>query len=435
MKLRTILLTAVVVAAGAVAAVVFWPQGGHKPEPIVAGRDSCDRCHMQVGRPGFAAEFRDPKGNLTKYDDIGCMLLGMWELHQEVSDIYAEDHESGELIPFLSAHLVRGKKIETPMGYGIVAFKDEAAADAFAAANSGEKVTLEQVLKDTAWFQERQGGALAATPGGKRPFSEGDVKAGKAVFLRECAACHGDRGDGEGTAAAFIDPQPRDFLQGKFRFRTTPTGTPPATADVLRTIEEGVPGTAMPAFSFLTDEEKRQVAAYVLEKADVLATLEPELLPLPPEPPAATPESLARGQELFKNMACAQCHGTAGKGDGPTAKMLKDEKGRSVRPRDFTTGVFHGGNERKDVYYRIFGGMDGSPMVSFLAAVPEAADQWALVDYVLSLGAPAAPKPFPADPIQAGRLLASKYSCRGCHVLDDGKGGDAGPDLRISGQK
>jgi cytochrome c2 len=31
--------------------------------------------------------------------------------------------------------------------------------------------------------------------------------------------------------------------------------------------------------------------------------------------------------------------------------------------------------------------------------------------------------------------VAEKFSCRGCHVLDDGKGGDVGPDLRVSGQK
>jgi cytochrome c2 len=30
---------------------------------------------------------------------------------------------------------------------------------------------------------------------------------------------------------------------------------------------------------------------------------------------------------------------------------------------------------------------------------------------------------------------AAKYSCRGCHVLDDGQGGDVGPDLRVSAQK
>jgi cytochrome c2 len=31
--------------------------------------------------------------------------------------------------------------------------------------------------------------------------------------------------------------------------------------------------------------------------------------------------------------------------------------------------------------------------------------------------------------------VAAKYFCFGCHVLDDGKGGDVGPDLRISAQK
>src|SRR5262249_49399271 len=34
-----------------------------------------------------------------------------------------------------------------------------------------------------------------------------------------------------------------------------------------------------------------------------------------------------------------------------------------------------------------------------------------------------------------GRAVAAKYSCGGCHVLDDGKGGAVGPDLRLSARK
>lgn len=102
--------------------------------------------------------------------------------------------------------------------------------------------------------------------------------------------------------------------------------------------------------------------------------------------------------------------------------------------RDFTTGVFRGGSDRKDLYYRFTTGLDGSPMPAYAdnASDPE---RWALVDYVKSLESPQPARPLPGDPIAAGRAVAEKYSCRACHVLDDGKGGTAGPDLRVSGQK
>jgi mono/diheme cytochrome c family protein len=54
---------------------------------------------------------------------------------------------------------------------------------------------------------------------------------------------------------------------------------------------------------------------------------------------------------------------------------------------------------------------------------------------VQTLVAPAAAAPLPADPLAAGRVVAAKYSCRACHVLDDGTGGDVGPDFHLTGQK
>ncbi len=96
--------------------------------------------------------------------------------------------------------------------------------------------------------------------------------------------------------------------------------------------------------------------------------------------------------------------------------------------------IFRGGSAREDLYYRFITGMDGSPMPAFGDNV-QGDDRWALVDYVLSLAQPAPPPTYAQNPITAGRQLADKYGCRGCHVLDDGKGGDVGPDLRVSGQK
>ena len=55
-------------------------------------------------------------------------------------------------------------------------------------------------------------------------------------------------GDGEGPAAKFLDPRPRDFTLGTFKFRTTQSGELPTNEDLFRTVSRGLPGTAMQAF-------------------------------------------------------------------------------------------------------------------------------------------------------------------------------------------
>jgi len=276
--------------------------------------------------------------------------------------------------------------------------------------------------------------APAAGLAADRGVSETDATAGKSLYLRECSACHGERGNGAGPAAEFLDPRPRDFTKRVFKLRTTPSGQPAATADVLHTIEQGVPGTAMPSFSYLTADERRRIAAYVLRLADLLDEPEPNTVADPGPAPGATPETIAQGKQLYADAGCSSCHGETGRGDGPSASDLKDTDGRAIRARDFTAGVFRGGGEPRDLYYRVATGMDGTPMPAY-GDVFDKAQMWAVVGYVRSLAAPPAPAPLPADPIAAGHAVAAKYFCFGCHVLDDGKGGDVGPDLRVSAQK
>jgi cytochrome c oxidase cbb3-type subunit 2 len=265
-----------------------------------------------------------------------------------------------------------------------------------------------------------------------RPLTMVDANAGKPLYLQYCSACHGDRGAGDGPAAAFLDPRPRDFTTRLFKLRTTATGQPPTTADVLRTIERGIPATSMPSFAFLPDADRRKIAAHVLRLADMLEEPEPTPIADPGPPPPTTPETIALGKQLYADAGCASCHGPLGKGDG--TEEMKDSQGRPIKARDFTTGAFAGGGERLDLYYRFTAGMDGSPMPGFGDSL-DVPQRWALVDYVHSLRTPPTPASLPADPREAGRTVAQKYACGGCHVLDDGKGGEVGPDFRLAGQK
>ena len=65
---------------------------------------------------------------------------------------------------------------------------------------------------------------------------------GRNIFLHMCVYCHGEDGNGGGTATDYLYPWPRDFRKGIFKFRSTPTGTLPKDEDLYRTIINGVPG-------------------------------------------------------------------------------------------------------------------------------------------------------------------------------------------------
>jgi cytochrome c oxidase cbb3-type subunit 2 len=209
---------------------------------------------------------------------------------------------------------------------------------------------------------------------------------GREVYLAHCVGCHGERGDGTGPAATFLWPLPRDFTAGVFKFRSTPSGTLPTDGDLVRTVTRGVRWTAMPTWHEVGEKERLAVVAY-------LKTLSPRWQEDPPEPPLvippaprATPELLARGQALYAQAKCAECHGESGKGDGPAAPTLKDDFDRPVRPADFTRGELRGGATVADVYRTLTTGLDGTPMPSFADTLDEG-ERWAISYYVLSLSA------------------------------------------------
>ena len=84
-------------------------------------------------------------------------------------------------------------------------------------------------------------------------------------------------------------------------------------------------------------------------------------------------------------MQCATCHGAKGEGDGPAAQALVDDWGSSIRPNNFTKGVFKGGCCGAVVFRAISTGLGGTPMPSFGGAMSDD-ERWDLAHYVLSLG-------------------------------------------------
>ena len=77
---------------------------------------------------------------------------------------------------------------------------------------------------------------------------------GQSLYARHCAACHGENGDGQGIAAAYLYPKPRDFRMGRFRLVSTVNRTP-SRGDLLSVLRRGMPGSSMPPWYHLPDRE------------------------------------------------------------------------------------------------------------------------------------------------------------------------------------
>lgn len=78
----------------------------------------------------------------------------------------------------------------------------------------------------------------------------------RALFLANCATCHGETGDGQGVTQ--LDRPARSFKDGGFSFGNTPEA-------LFRTLSVGIPGTPMPAFGeSLTEDQRHALARYVI---------------------------------------------------------------------------------------------------------------------------------------------------------------------------
>lgn len=238
----------------------------------------------------------------------------------------------------------------------------------------------------------------AANPSGPRPAATDQTLAeGTEIYLQRCSFCHGLLGDGNGPAADYLDPRPRDFTLGTFKFRTTQSGELPRDEDLFRTVSRGLPGTAMQAFDSdlikngLTENERWAVIDYI--KTFAFEFEDPELDPvknglvvaLPAERPPFSESLVAKGKEVFEHAKCWECHGKQGRGDGQKSFDRTDDWGFPIRIRNVThPWKIKGGAEAEDIYMRFSTGINGTPMPSFVDALTEE-ERWALANFIKSL--------------------------------------------------
>lgn len=238
-------------------------------------------------------------------------------------------------------------------------------------------------------------GALLATSRAAAAPAPSEPGLGKRVYDTYCVGCHGENGDGQGPAAPMLLVKPRDFTKGVYKFRSTPDGKLPTDQDLFRIVTQGVNRTAMPAFRLLPESERSAVVEYIKGFYPPWRTAPPAQpihLLVPPKT-LGSPESIARGRELYEMLDCGRCHGPNGLGDGPSAaKLGPDIWGFPQKPFNFTKGSLKSGSDPVDVYRTFMTGLNGTSMPSYgdIFGDPDGesireGDAWNLVAYILSL--------------------------------------------------
>lgn len=91
---------------------------------------------------------------------------------------------------------------------------------------------------------------LPVAPGYSEPT--GDSAAGKALYAKHCASCHGQKGEGLGLLSTLPNFTDAKYMAGK------------ADKDLFDKITLGGRGTGMPAYEKrLSEQERRNVLAYI----------------------------------------------------------------------------------------------------------------------------------------------------------------------------
>jgi mono/diheme cytochrome c family protein len=221
--------------------------------------------------------------------------------------------------------------------------------------------------------------SLAKTDG---VSGDGENLAGYALFVSQCARCHGmdGLGDGLGAESPNFGALPRNLVEGHYRFISTDNGIA-SDEDLYRVLSDGLPASGMPAFSTLSEPQlaslvgvlkgfwkNRPPAGNAIKVGDV---------------PAITQQMRDQGKGLFKTF-CANCHGEQGRGDGPDSKTILDWKGIPVSPANLSKGMLKSGRDPKQIYLRIAsgipGGKDGK---SLMPPRPLPAEMiWSIVGYL-----------------------------------------------------
>ena len=262
-------------------------------------------------------------------------------------------------------------------------------------------------------------------PGASSGFQESAEETllaeGQAAYETYCTGCHGETGDGNGEAAGFLDPRPRNFQNANFKFSSTRSGRLPANEDLKRAIRYGLKGSAMPAWEMLPDRTVESLVAYIKTFSPKWRERQPATaIPLVEDPYRPIPdktEAIARGELIYHGYAtCWTCH-PAYVSDAKINEYLEavespprpgfrpdlrhsvgkvNTEGELLYPPDFLRDFVRAGTTVHDLYRSIAAGITGTAMPTWVDSMEyssaeghgplvETKDLWAISYYVQSL--------------------------------------------------
>jgi len=257
---------------------------------------------------------------------------------------------------------------------------------------------------------------------------------GRSIYAARCAPCHGSTGQGNGPNAGLLNPRPRNFTSGVYKFRSTESGSLPTDDDLMSTVKNGLHGTSMSDWgAFIHGDSLKAVVAYIKTFSPKFQNDRPRPIRVT-TPVPMTAASIEAGKKVYAKLQCADCHGTDGAGKGVVAGDFKDDWNYDIDAADLTQPwMFRGGSTPRDIYIRFKAGVDGTPMPSYVGTATDK-EMWDLANYVVSLARKPAWKmnagelkdfyakldlQAKANPIQRGRYLVRTIGCGGCHSMYD----------------
>ncbi len=106
------------------------------------------------------------------------------------------------------------------------------------------------------------------------------IEKGRVLYQANCSSCHGDEGVGAGPAAIGLNPAPTNLtVADNWKNGSKISG-------IYTTLEEGIPGTGMIAYDFMTPEERFALTHYIRDA-------------FVPDPPQDTDDELAALDQLY----------------------------------------------------------------------------------------------------------------------------------------
>jgi mono/diheme cytochrome c family protein len=192
-------------------------------------------------------------------------------------------------------------------------------------------------------------------------------------FKALCARCHGEKGDGNGPIALYLDPSPRDLTKAAFMNSKAPER-------FVASIRDGVGGTSMPAWGKVLDDTQARAlvdyvyATFVKEKRRSTRKLDAPAA----NPVASAPESIARGEKTYL-ARCTGCHGRKADGKGPNSTDILP------RPRNLRNAPFLQQVSDQRLFQSILYGVQGTAMPPWVDYGLTRNDVGDLVNYIRSL--------------------------------------------------